>query len=197
MALAANFIAPLQATPAPWLAEASFWLALASVLTAVAGAVGIWAIVAGLRELRGGIKRLDALQEIDHKLARLVADREDLDLRRIEHVLLDLRDTQRRLEDALLRAFEARSLPSPSGRELATVPLPESIGERVVNRLLSLGYEQVEIVTRFEKLAELARSDGEVLVEAKREGVLHKGRVSLRLGRLADVEMTPAYSIFP
>ncbi len=196
MALIANFIGPLQ-TPAPWLAEASFWLALASVLTAAAGAVGIWALVSGLRELRAGTQRLNVLQEIDHKLARLVADREDLDLRRIEHVLLDLRDTQRRLEDALLRTFEARSLPSSPGRELAPVPLPESIGERVVNRLLSLGYEQVEIVTRFEKLAELARSDGEVLVEAKREGVLHKGRVSLRLGRLADVEMTPTYSIFP
>ena len=35
------------------------------------------------------------------------------------------------------------------------------------------------------------------VVEARREGVLQKGRVVVRAGALTEVEMKPAYSIFP
>ena len=93
--------------------------------------------------------------------------------------------------------FVRAELEGPREADLAIVPSGETVAERVTNRLLALGFEQIQIVTRSEKLAELQRNDGEVLVEAKREGVLHKGRVDLRAGRLADVEMNPAYSIFP
>jgi len=190
------FLCALPAV-AEWLDEASFWLAFAALLTLATAAAGVFAILACLREVREGLRRLDGLQEIDEKLGRLVADRDDLDLRRIEHLLLDLRDTQQRLEDALLRTLEAGRGASANADALALPLKPEAVGERVVNRLLALGYSQVEIITRFEKLAEIGGKDGEVLVEAKREGVLHKGRVTFRSGRLADVEMRPAYAIFP
>jgi hypothetical protein len=182
---------------AEWLDEASFWLAFAALLTLAATAAGVFALLAVAREVREGLRRLDGLAEIDHKVGRLVADRDDLDLRRIEHLLLDLRDTQQRLEDALLRTVEQSRGASADAQALVVPPRPESVGERVVNRMLALGYAQVEIITRHEKLAEVAQQGGEVLVEAKREGVLHKGRVIFRSGRLTEVEMRPGYAIFP
>ena len=182
---------------APWMLEAGFWLVLASFLAATAAAVGVWVLVARLRAVAAAGGRLATLSEIDQKLGRLVAARDDLDLRRLEHLLVDVRDTQKRLEDAFLRTAEAGRTATATTSELAAPAGPESIGERIVNRLLALGYEQVQIVTRAEKLAELLGRDGEVLVEARQGGVLHKGRVVLRGGRLADVELHPAYSIFP
>ena len=53
---------------------------------------------------------------------------------------------------------------------------------------------------RFDQVPEtvtVADLDRSVLVEAQRQGVLHKGRVAVRDGRLSDVELSPAYSIFP
>ena len=176
--------------------EATFWATLAVLVASVVAAAGVWSLVASLRKLREEASRLSVLEELDQKLARLVAERRDLDLRRIEHAILELRDAQRRQEDAFLSAVEGRRH-EPAHTEVLTGPSDEAVGERVTNRLLSLGYERVQIVTRKEKLAELARRDGEVLVEARRDGVLYKGRASLRAGRITDVELNPAYSIFP
>ena len=36
-----------------------------------------------------------------------------------------------------------------------------------------------------------------IAVEAVRDGVLCKGRVLLRAGALSDVEIKPAYTVFP
>ena len=180
-----------------WLPEASLWLGVAALIAAAVSAVGVWTLVVRLRDLRAEGERLGALEEIRGLVGRLVAERDDLDLRRLEHVLIDIRDAQKRLEDVLLRVVEGeRAAPGVPGTALARID-HESLGERVANRLHSLGYERVQIVTRAEKLTELAANDGEVLVEARRAGVLHKGRVVVRSGRLADVEIHPAYSIFP
>jgi len=182
-----------------WHAEGLFWLGLAAVLVLALATVGIWTLVLRLSELRRGSERLRRLDEIQAALERLVADRDDLDLRRIEHVLIDVRDGSRRLEDALLRSLELSrgAAPAPASAEIVPYGARDGLGERVTNRLLALGYERVQIVTRAEKLLELAAHDGEVLVEARRGGVLHKGRILVRGGQLSDVEMNPAYSIFP
>jgi hypothetical protein len=96
------------------------------------------------------------------------------------------------LVEQLLRAVEA-----VSSLRASTPVEPATPGERVVNRLLALGYERVQIATDRELLAQAFRSEGEVLVEAYRQGVLHKGRVVVRGGRITDVDVLPAYSIFP
>jgi hypothetical protein len=189
-----------QTSNAPWLADAAFWVVLASLVALTVVATGVWALVYHVRRLREDAQRLSVLDELDQKLGRLVRERDDLDLRRIEHVLIDVRDGHRRLEDALLRVAQlgqgTGSGAAPT-TDLVAGPSNESIGERVGNRFLALGYEQVQIVTRTEKLAELVRKDGEVLIEARKDGVLYKGRAILRGGSLVDVEMNPAYSIFP
>jgi len=149
---------PLAGGTPPWMTEAAFWLAVAAILGAAAATVGVWTIVARLRDLHEDGRRLEVLEEIDAKLGKLVAERDDLDLRRIEHVLLDLRDTQKRLEDAILRTVESGHAAGDPGTR-ALVPAGSqgqhsalSLGERVINRLLAMGYERVQIITRAEKL---------------------------------------------
>ena len=180
-----------------WMPEAAFWLSVAALLGVLAVAVGVWTLVSRLRELRAESRSLAVLEELDRKLGRFIAGREDLDLRRLEHLLVDLRDGQKRVEDALLRTLESGRTGTTSTSDLVLPTAPETVAERVTNRLHALGYERVQIVTRTEKLLELVSRDGEVAIEAHREGVLYKGRVLLRSGRIADVEVHPTYSIFP
>lgn len=185
----------LAGSGAGWMPEAAFALLIVLVVLATAAAVLAWLLLAELKKVGARAEPLARVEDIHAALARLLNERSDLDLRRVEHLLVDLRETQERLEDALLRAVEGRQGRADSA---ALVPAaPDDLGERVVNRLLALGFERVQIVTRPEKLVELARGGGEVLVEARRQGVLHKGRVVIRGGRITDVEVHPAYSIFP
>jgi hypothetical protein len=180
-----------------WLAASLPWLLVVLALSALGAVVGVWVVAARLRGLRGADRALDTLEELRRDLARLVADRGDLDLRRVEHVLLELRDGQKRLEDALLaRVQSPRPLDAP---ELA--PGSPSLAERVTNRLLALGYERIRLVTPAEELERMGAAaggaSGEVVVEARRGGALCKGRVLLRRGALTDVEIQPAYRMFP
>jgi hypothetical protein len=190
----------LSAVPG-WLPEATFWAVVALLFVALAATVGIWTLVARMRELGRQNERLATLDEILHKVSELVAARDDLDLRRIEHVLIDLRDAQGRLEEAFLRAVESMARGGEgiviSGAGEASGIGGGHLGERVVNRLLALGYERVQIVTAPGELDELVGGDGEVLVEARRGGAQHKGRVVIRSGGLADVEISSSYSAFP
>lgn len=190
---------PLVPAMPAWLPEALLWLGVAGVLLAAVCAAGVWTLVARGRRLQAQARHLQGVDELRVLLERLVSARADLDVRRIEHVLIDLRDAQLRLEDAMLRAIEAtRREPAVTvGGDVVPVTRQEDLGERVVNRLLALGYERVHVVTRSEKLREIVAKDGEVLVEARRQGVMHKGRVTVRSGRLADIDIHPAYSIFP
>jgi hypothetical protein len=177
----------------PWWAEAVLWLGLALLFASGAAALAAWAAVRRLERLRGELRALEALPEIQRTLTRLLSERDDLDLRRIEHLLIDLRDGSKRVEDLLLRSEERRAQP-----EGTLVPVaPPGLGERVVNRLLALGYERIELVTPFAELEAMNHQGGDVLVEARREGALCKGRVHIRAGRIESVQLQPAFPIFP
>ena len=182
----------------PWLL-ALFVACTAAAVGSVAAAVAAWNLAARARDLARRAPALDRLEDLARDVHSLAQERSDLDLRRVEHVLIELRDAQKRLEDVLLRHAEAtrEALVRGDGGSVALVAGGEGLGERTTNRLLAMGYERVQIITRVEKLAELAARDGEILVEARKEGVLHKGRVAVRGGRIASVELHPAYSIFP
>ncbi len=181
-----------------WIVASLPWLLAVLLLAVLATAAGTWVLVARTRVLEQLGSRLEALEDLRNSLARLAGDREDLDLRRVEHVLLEMRDGQRRLEDTLLE--KVQSPRSPEAPE-AAAGRPAGLAERVTNRLLALGYERVRLVTRLDDLEGLGASadggSGEVLFEARRDGVLCKGRVLLRRGALTDVEMQPAYKLFP
>lgn len=143
---------------------------------------------------------LENLDEIHSALAKMREDRADLDLRRLEHVLVDIRDGNKRLEEKLLRTMEhaAAEKQVAAGSQRPPNRQP-GLGERVVNRLLALGYSEVQIVTDTDELAELGEegASGEVIIEVRRDGSHFKGRVHLRDGIIADVAITPAYNMFP
>lgn len=187
--------APVQDS---WASAALPWIALLALAVAVAGVFGLWTIVARLERIEALSKRFDALDEIRAELKVFTKERSDLDLRRIEHVLIELRDGQRRLEDSILRATQAALKPAP-GAAASAAPAPHDPAERLIARVLAQGYERVLLVQPREELERLLASEGahEVLVEARRNGVLCKGRVLLRDGAVTDVELTPAYTLFP
>jgi hypothetical protein len=176
-----------------WWPEAVLWLGVALLGAAAGAALAAWTLVRRLADLRGELRALETLPELQRTLARWLAERDDLDLRRIEHLLIDLRDGSKRVEELLLRAEELRA-----ARSDALVPAAApSLAERIVNRLVALGYERIELVTPQEALETFARGGGDVLVEARREGVLCKGRVRVRGGRIDSVHLQPAFPIFP
>lgn len=168
------------------------WLGLALVLAAGAIAVGVFVLVQRARALERALASLSALDEIKSLLTKLQSEREDIDLRRIEHVLLDVRANLGRTEDALLRAVQR---PRATGELPAALP-PDSLPERLTNRLLALGYERIQIATPPEALAELG-SKGEILVEARRDGALWKGRALVEQGAFTQIDLKPVYSMFP
>jgi hypothetical protein len=179
-----------------WVASSLPWLLALLLVATSAGAIGVWIVLQRLRELGRLGERLAALDEIKSSLQQLASDRGDLDLRRIEHVLIEQRDGQRRLEDAILRATQGprAAQAAPAASESAT-----GLSDRIVQRVLAHGYEQVHVVPTLEDLGELFRAGGahEVLVEARKAGVLCKGRVLVRDGAVVDVELKPAYTMFP
>jgi len=184
----------LAALPS-WWPEAVLWLGVALFLAAVAAALGAWAIVKRLERLRADLGTLEALPELQRTLARWLSERDDLDLRRIEHLLIDLRDGSKRVEELLLRGEERRAV---AGSTDTLVPIaPPALGERVIGRLAALGYERIELVTPHAELEAMAHQGGDVLVEARREGALCKGRVRIRGGRIESVQLQSAFPIFP
>lgn len=178
-----------------WWPEAVLWLGIGLLGAVVAAAVAAWALVKRLDRLRAELAVLESLRELERKLEQWLARRDDLDLRRIEHLLIDLRDGSKRVEELFLRSQEERASSAGSG---ALVPVsPAGLGERVINRLHALGYERIELVTPHQEVESFARGDGEIVVEARREGVLCKGRVRVRGGRIDAVQLQPAFPIFP
>lgn len=171
-------------------------LALGLVALALMG----W-LVALLRRVERRVARLeDAL----HRMARqeasgtapAAAPREH-GLGRVEGLLEDLRDLQRRLDDRLAALAERASAPAPVAAAAALagahVPEPALLVERAQNRLLALGFEQIEVVTPRDAVT----PDGPLVVEARRSGAVHKGEVLLAGGTVIDVALRPAYELFP
>jgi hypothetical protein len=191
-----------------WGAAALPFLAGLAVVLAGAIAFGVWGILARLDKFDALTQKLEALEQIRSALQALAKERSDLDLRRIEHVLIEMRDGQRRLEDAILRATQsalqgalqgARRSGAHDDPSAAALANPDDPAQRILARVLAQGFERVQIVPDSAEIQRLIAAGGlqEVLVEARRNGVLCKGRVLLRDGAVTDVELTPAYTMFP
>lgn len=172
------------------------------LLAAITGL--LWAMVSRQSRLEGRLARLDRLEEIRGTLNRIAEAGGDLELRRLEHVLIDIRDGQKRLEERLLQLAESaredvRLEPSVATTREKERPSAATLSERVVNRLLAMGYERILVITPFEDLARMLEENGEgdVLVEARRAGALCKGRVAIRAGGIAAVELKGSHAMFP
>ncbi|HPF15681.1 MAG TPA: hypothetical protein PLJ12_15560, partial [Planctomycetota bacterium] len=113
-----------------------------------------------------------------------------LDLRRIEHLLVDIRDSNRRIHEQWLGQ---PSGPGPATGGANAWPL----ADRIIVRLASQGYERVEILTPRERWESIDSGDGEVLVEARRSGAVYKGRVQIQGGLVGEIHLKPAHTLFP
>ena len=177
---------------------------------AAGGIVGAQFVLAtSLRRLEKRLGSLDRLQGLEAALQKLAGREAALDLRRTEHTLLDVRDHLKRLEERLLAVVESRARESAqaggnslaNGTELAVGASPAAatsvVTDRILTRLLALGYERIQIVTSADDLALLGSTEGVVIVEARRDGALCKGRVRVARGLVGAVELQPAYSAFP
>lgn len=174
-------------------------LAAALVVLLAASTVALWLLVVRLKRMDSKVAHLEKLEGIQGSLGRLQEENGGLDLRRLEHVLIDIRDGQKRVEDRMLAVVERSS---GGGRnagaiEPVTAGSAESLAHRIVTRLLSLGYERVQLVTPWEKIGEMVGGDGEVTVEARREGAACKGRIVVKRGAIVDVQLQSAYTAFP
>ena len=92
----------------------------------------------------------------------------------------------------------ADSLVPSEGQAVPTAEASAAgLADRVSSRLVALGFEQIEILTPLEELEAFALVGGEVVVEARRAGALHKGRLFILGGGIADVHLRAAYEVFP
>ena|SRR5260221_4576793 len=182
--------------------EATLTFVLVACALLAVATVGIWFVVARLRVLEGRLAHLDRLEAIQASLSKFQDERGELDVRRLEHVLIDIRDGQKRVEDRMLAVLESGrgGARTQGALEPVGVGSASALADRIVTRLLALGYERVQLVTPFAKIAELvegAGGDGEVTVEARRDGAACKGKILVKRGAIADVQLQSAYSAFP
>jgi len=154
-----------------------------------------------LRTLEGRLERLKVLDEIPVSLRTLIESSSELDLRRLEHLLIDLRDDQRRVNEQLMQIAErprVETIEVPqAGPADRPAPVQVPLAERVVNRLLALGYERIQLLGTAAEIEDLVGGDGEVLVEARRAGAVCKGRVTVQAGAISEVELRSNHDMFP
>jgi len=158
----------------------------------------IWqlrSVTAALRAQARELDRLQRLEAIADSLEAMAEGADQLGRRRLEHVLIDIRDGHRRFEERWLAQSGKQSV---QGGGLPVYESPAgSLSERVTNRLLAMGFERIDVLTPIEELQVIGDGSGKVRVEAKRAGVAHKGHVELREGAIADVHLRDSYDAFP
>lgn len=154
-----------------------------------------------------GIRALDdRLRSLDERLARLSevfekfrVDRIEAQLERLHEDLEDVRDATGSVRQAVVQ------IPAPTSQLVAAAPVPpvplvaEDAIARVCGvvetRLLQLGYGRIQILTDLTGLASTA--DVELQVEAERNGMPMKGRVTVRNGSVRDVTLQSVVQMFP
>ncbi|MEZ6021826.1 MAG: hypothetical protein R3F17_17560, partial [Planctomycetota bacterium] len=162
--------------------------AAALILLAAVLGVLIWIAALLLRMLAGdpgsgaAQRTAELLERIEGQLETLLKDQAaGLDLRRVEHLLADLREGQKRQARAEQTAAPAAVWNPATGDR--SLPL----ADRITARLLAQGFERIELLVEPGEWAQLEGGDGEVRVEARRAGSPYKGRVQIEGGRIGDL----------
>lgn len=177
-------------------------LGFAAVLLIGLGAVA-WFAAATAREvieLRRSLEPLARLEAIERRLTALADGDGTPELRRVEHVLVDIRDGQKRFEERIVRLTESLGQARDGGAQPlrgGAAAVGTGLAERVVTRLLAMGFERIEVLNTAEEQDRVLAEGGEMLVEARRGGAHHKGRVSIENGAIVDVQLRSAYQAFP
>ena len=155
----------------------------------------LWRMNAVLAEQADQLDALQGLEAMAESLEVIAERSDELGRRRLEHVLIDIRDGQKRFEERWLVQMEKHG--AVSGAMPGIDSSATSLSERITNRLLAMGFERIEVLSPLEEVEAIGDGDGEVRVEARRGGVAHKGQVLLREGSIADVRLRDGYDAFP
>lgn len=157
--------------------------------------------LAGIRALDDRLRLLDdRLLGIGESLARVRSDRVEALLDRLHEDLQDLTEATASVRTAVVQiptpTIELPPAPPPTAAPLvAETAWSERICGLVETRLQELGYRRVQILSDLSALD--PGQDLELRVEAERQGMPNKGRVLVRNGRVLDVALQSAATMFP
>lgn len=146
-----------------------------------------------LRSLDDRLRQLDdRVQLLGQSVDRIRVERVEAQLERLHDDLQDLREATASIQPAVVQA------PAPviqAGRDAPAEAPAARLVAAVENRLLQLGYREVQILTDLQRLD--ATVDVELQVECWRGGMPSKGRVLVRNGAVRDVAVQTVTQMFP
>lgn len=161
--------------------------------------------LAGIRSLDDRLRGLDdRLRLLAEAFDKVRIDRIEQHLDRLHDDLEDLRETTQDVQQAVVQipapTIVAASEPAPVVVTQAPPAAPtESGGARlcalVANRLLQLGYGNLQILTELGDVD--FAGDHELIVEAERGQMPVKGRVVVRNGAVRDIALQSVVQMFP
>lgn len=146
-----------------------------------------------LRSVDDRLRQLDdRVQLLGQSVDRIRVERVEAQLERLHEDLQDLREVAANLPPAVIQA------PAPVAPSLGDAPA-EAPAARIVaaveNRLMQLGYRDVQILSDVQRLDPAV--DAELQVECWRGGMPSKGRVLVRNGSVRDVAVQTVTQMFP
>jgi len=177
----------------------AMWGPVALIVLGVVGFALLWTRLKALEARLQAQDTRATLEEVRAALAKAAEERGDLDHRRLEHVLNEVRGGIKRTESSVLAVIENQASQPQAPEAQAVPPRQPALRERVTNRLLALGFTDIRIVTPSEELQAIADEggDGSVALEARQGATVVKGRVQIRAGAIDDVDLKPFYPMFP
>jgi len=171
------------------------WADLIAAAAAIAGVALLYLLYTRIARVDERLKDLEGLARLEETLKGLKDGATGVDLERVEHLLEDLRDANRRVGRQLIDLTEQTV--SESVSQETSRPVGPLLGERITNRLIVLGCERIELLVGSGDLERIAAEGGEVGFEARRDGALAKGRVEVADGRLVNVDISTSHQMFP
>jgi hypothetical protein len=146
-----------------------------------------------LRSLDDRLRQIDdRVQLLGQSIDRIRVERVEAQLERLHDDLQDLREVAIGMQPSPV------PLPPPAAPASADAPA-ENHATRIVtaveNRLLQLGYRDVQILSDLHRLDPAA--DAELQIECWRAGMPSKGRVLVRNGVVRDVAVQSVTQMFP
>ena len=171
------------------------WPELIMTAAALAGVALLYLLYGRIVRMDERLKELEGLARLEESLKELREGAQGVDLERVEHLLEDLRDANRRIGRQLIDLNEQRVSEAP--REEGARPAGPLLAERITNRLIVLGCERIELLVGAGDLERVAAEGGEVGFEARRDGAMAKGRVEVADGRLVNVDISTSHQMFP